>query len=92
MRVKYDKIKKELSSQYTNHTLHKDGYYGECWNDFDKGDSHGSMKKAFERGMDNYSHIIENAIKVWAKEHDMNASATLGQIMCNIDVSKIKLK
>ena len=50
------------------------------------------MRKAFERGMDNYSNVIEDAIKVWAKEHGMNGSATLGQIMCNIDVNKIKLK
>jgi hypothetical protein len=64
----------------------------ECYKDFDRTSPHESMRKAFERGMDNYSNVIEDAIKVWAKEHGMNGSATLGQIMCNIDVSKIKLK
>lgn len=89
---KYSKIKNELSHQYTAYKLNKDGYYGECYKDFDQGDSHGSMKKAFERGLDNYNAIMENAIKSWAKQQGLNGSSTLYQIMQQIDVEKINLK
>lgn len=92
MGAKYNKIKASLLSQYADYKMQKDGFYGECYKDFDRTSPHESMRKAFERGMDNYSNVIEDAIKVWAKEHGMNGSATLGQIMCNIDVNKIKLK
>lgn len=89
---KYNKIKNELSHQYTVYKMNKDGYYGECYKDFDRGDSHGSMKKAFERGLDNYNTIMENAIKSWAKQQGLNGSTTLYQIMQQIDVDNIKLK
>lgn len=89
---KYNKIKTELANQYTNYSLHSDGYYGECWKDFDKNDSHVSMKRAFERGMDNYNTLIESAIKSWAKQQGLNGSTTLYQIMQQIDSEKIKLK
>lgn len=89
---KFNKIKNELSHQYTVYKMNKDGYYGECWKEFDKGDSHGSMKRAFERGIDNYGAIMENAIKSWAKQQGLNGSSTLYQIMQQIDVEKINLK
>ena len=88
---KCSKIKNELANQYTNYSLHSDGYYGECWKDFDKNDSHASMKRAFERGMDNYNAIMENAIKSWAKQQGLNGSTTLYQIMQQINVDEIKL-
>ena len=88
---KYNKIKNELANQYTNYSLHSDGYYGECWKDFDKNDSHASMKRAFERGMDNYNAIMKNAINSWAKQQGLNGSTTLYQIMQQIDVDEIKL-
>lgn len=89
---KFNKIKKELSTQYTKIIWQHDGYYGECWKDFNKDDSHASMGKAFERGMDNYNAIMENAIKSWAKQQGLNGSTTLYQIMQQIDPEKIKLK
>lgn len=89
---KFNKIKKELSTQYTQIILQHDGYYGECWKDFDRDDSHASMGKAFERGMDNYNTIMENAVKSWAKQQGLNGSTTLYQIMQQIDIEKINLK
>lgn len=92
MAAKYNKIKDELVSQYTKIKWQHDGYYGECWKDYNREDSHASMGKAFERGIDNYKDLIEKAIKSWAKQNNLNSSNTLYQIMQQIDVENIKLK